>query len=171
MNNHSTNQNGSISFGNNSSSGGNATNNSSSSGLSSDADGVKGIAINAALDTFARVLKFISNQIASGLTFVLQHIVQAITWTSTPEMGDNFYHNPSNGIWEGMYSSYKQIWQPLALAAACLLTGSLRPQYEDRNPPRDRPAEGTLTSGNRVDRGLRYFMDPDGVDAESRGPT
>lgn len=123
MNNHSTNQNGSISFGNNSSSGGNATNNSSSSGLSSDADGVKGIAINAALDTFARVLKFISNQIASGLTFVLQHIVQAITWTSTPDMGDNFYHNPSNGIWEGMYSSYKQIWQPLALAAACLLTG------------------------------------------------
>ena len=103
-----------------------AGNNSSnaSSDLSSDADGVKGTAINAALDVFMRILEFITEQITSALTTVFQAIFSAVTWTSAPNQGSNMYQNPGNGVWPGIYDSYENLWQPLALALTALMTGA-----------------------------------------------
>jgi len=116
--NRSTGPNGSVTLG------GNNSSSDSSSGLSSDADGVKGTAINAALDVVARFLQFISNQIANALSFVLQQIFGAVTFTPAPPRGNSYQAIESGGsFWGGIYSSYKTIWQPLALAIAALLTG------------------------------------------------
>ncbi|WP_273837059.1 hypothetical protein [Halococcus sp. PRR34] len=113
--NRSTGPNGSINIGGN-----NSTN---SSGLSSDASGIKGTAINAALDVVARFLEFISNQIANALSFILQEVFGTITYTPAPPSGNMYQAVGGDSFWGGIYNSYKTLWQPLALAIAALLTG------------------------------------------------
>jgi hypothetical protein len=72
----------------------------------------------------ARFLQFVSNQIANALSFVLQQIFGAVTFTPAPPR-ENMYQSIESGgsFWGGIYSSYQSLWQPLALAIAALLTG------------------------------------------------
>ena len=94
------------------------------SNLSSDEGGIKGTAINAALDAVAEVLKFISDQLANAMSFILQQIFGAVTYTPAPPRGDMYQAIGQDGsFWGGIYSSYKMLWQPLALAIVAILTG------------------------------------------------
>ena len=127
-NNASAGPNGSVQYANNSSANGSAANGSemNGSGLNSDADGVKGTAINAALDVVARILKFISNSIGAALTFILKKVIGAMTWTPHPPRGNTYQAATSMGdstFWGQQYKTYSEIWQPFTLVLCGVLTG------------------------------------------------
>ena len=127
-NNASAGPNGSVQYANNSSANGSAANGSemNGSGLNSDADGVKGTAINAALDVVARILKFISNSIGAALTFILKKVIGAMTWTPHPPRGNTYQAATNMGdstFWGQQYKTYSEIWQPFTLVLCGVLTG------------------------------------------------
>lgn len=96
------------------------------SGLSSDADGIKGLAINAALDVIARFLKFISDSIGGALTFILKKVVGAMTWTPHPPRGNTYQaatNMPKSTFWGQLYHTYSETWQPFTLVICGILTG------------------------------------------------
>lgn len=126
-NNVSSGSNGTIQYGNNSSTNGSANGTGmNGSGLSSDADGIKGTAINAALDVVARILKFISNSIGAALTFILKKVIGAMTWTPHPPRGNTYQAATNMGkstFWGQQYNTYSEVWQPFTLVLCGVLTG------------------------------------------------